>query len=179
MLTFIAYKMSSLFTDLPMKGCKFSCSCCLMMLFEDSVKLPRTFAKGIFTTTRGSTTPTVRFLLHMKKLKYIFKNIMQYICMYVLLTMVCSRYQFEVIGLFAAVAAEFPFAESVVFEIAEWGVDHFEALVWSQPQLFYRLPHKWLSYSGHRNHQGNKTNNPIRTLLHIYILGVIINQLSI
>lgn len=69
MLTFIAYKMSSLFTDLPMKGCKFSCSCCLMMLFEDSVKLPRTFAKGIFTTTRGSTTPTVRFLLHMKKLK--------------------------------------------------------------------------------------------------------------
>lgn len=67
--------------------------------------------------------------------------------------MVCSRYQFEVIGLFAAVAAEFPFAESVVFEIAEWDcVDHFEALVWSQPQLFYPLPHKWLSYSGHRNH---------------------------
>ena len=72
---------------------------------------------------------------------------------YVVLTMVCSRYQFEVIGLFAAVAAEFPFAESVVFEIAEWDcVDHFEALVWSQPQLFYPLPHKWLSYSGHRNH---------------------------
>ena len=86
MLTFIAYKMSSLFTDLPMKGCKFSCSCCLMMLFEDSVKLPRTFAKGIFTTTRGSTTPTVRFLLHMKKVEiYIQEH-------YVVYMYVCTTY---------------------------------------------------------------------------------------
>ena len=34
--------------------------------FLSPTLLPRTFAKGIFTTTRGSTTPTVRFLLYKK-----------------------------------------------------------------------------------------------------------------
>ena len=41
--------------------------------FLSPTLLPRTFAKGIFTTTRGSTTPTVRFLLYKKNGNFNFR----------------------------------------------------------------------------------------------------------